>query len=94
MLEKKMTMVVKRQKIDGHVLDATTDLKTKLAQLRCKSLRRNNTPRFNRTSFLLVHSREKLWNITIFCLGRKKEEEGGERACCGVSFRAAERAFI
>jgi len=34
-----------------------------------------------------VHSREKLWSITIFCPGRKKEEEEGEKlVLCLASF--------
>ena len=44
-----------------------------------QSVKEKQLPRFNTTSFSLVHSREKLWSITIFCLGRKKEEEEGEK---------------
>jgi len=54
------------------VVDEITDMKAKFARLRCKSLRLKSSPRFNTVSFSLVHSREKLRSITIFCPGRKK----------------------
>jgi len=41
-----------------------------------------------------MHSREKLWNITIFCPGRKKEEEEGEKLMFFCLFFLEERPFI
>jgi len=77
MLEKKKRMAVGRQKVVSCVVDETTDMKAKFTQLRCKSLRRNNSSRFNTASFSLVHSREKQWSITI--KRRTKEEEEEEK---------------
>jgi len=89
LLEKIKTMVAGRQKIDGCVMDVTTtDLKAKFAKFRCESLRRKSSPRFNTTSFSLVHSREKLWSITIFC-----NEERKERSFCCISFLPSGRTL-
>jgi len=79
-------MAARRQRAISCVVDETTDLKVKFAQLRYKSLRRNSSPRFNTTSFSLVHLREKLWSIVILCPGKDKEEEKLEIACVSVSF--------
>jgi len=79
-------MSVGRQRVVSCVVDETIDLKAKFAQLRCKSLRQNISPRFNTASFTLVHSSEKLWSIVIFCPKREKEEEELERAYVYVYF--------
>jgi len=59
----------------------------------CKSLRRNSSLRFNTTSFSLMHSREKLGSITIFCLGRKKEEDEVEKAYVFMNFENYRKAL-
>ena len=93
LLENK-TMAAGKQKIVSCVMDETTDLKAKFARLRCKSLRRNSSPRFNTASFSLVHSREKLWSITIFCPRRKKKRKKEKCLCFLCLFFLTERPFI
>jgi len=77
------------------IVDETIDLKDKFTRLTCKSLRRRSSPRFKAVSFSLVHSRERLWSITIFCLGRMKGREEERRLVffC-VSSRAAEKLLL
>ena len=88
-----VTVVVMTEK--SHAVDETTDLKAKFARFRCKSIKRKSFPRFNTGSFSPVHSREKLWSITVCCLGRKggREEEKRFLYFC-VSITAAEGLFI
>ena len=69
------------QKVVSCVVDETTHLKAKFARLGCKSLRQNSSPRFNTTSFSLVHSRKKLWSIPIFCQEERKKRKKEKNLC-------------
>ena len=60
------------------VEDKTTDLKAKFARLRCKSLKRRNSPRFNTASFLLEGETME-YN---YLLPRKKERKRREEKVC------------
>jgi len=71
----------------------SNNLKAKFARPRCKSLKRNSSLRFDTTSFSLVHSREKLWSVTIFRPLKKKEEGRKRKAYVSVSFFLTERPF-
>ena len=87
-------MAAGRQRVVSCLMNETTNLKAELIRLRCKSLKQNNSPRFNTTSFSLVYSREKLWSITIFYPGRKKEEEEVDKLMFLCVFFLAKRPLI
>jgi len=78
-------------RVKNSVVDEITYLKTKFARLMCKSIRRKNSTRFNTASFSLVHSREKLWSITVCCPRRKEGRE--EKRSFPCVFHSCRRAL-
>jgi len=65
-------------------VDEITNQKTEFIRLRCKLIRQKSSPKFNTVSFSLVHSRKKLWSITICCPRRKGGREEKRRFLCFV----------